>query len=262
MSFPNFSFEKKLWKKYKYVAGVDEVGRGCFAGPVVAGCVIFDKLASKGEALQNSGVVINDSKKLRPRQRERGAKWIKKNALSWGIGESSTALINRIGMGLATKAAFRKAIAEVNRRLEDRSKKLDKEVRGWKKSNFPLQNLASSIKPLASKNRIDFLLIDAFYIPFVKGLPVGRKKPALPAGRQKPIIKGDEKSYSIAAASIIAKVYRDKLMQKIARRHKVYGWGRNKGYGTREHQRAIKKYGLTRYHRKAFVRNYVSSQAR
>lgn len=95
----------------------------------------------------------------------------------------------------------------------------------------------------------DFLLIDAFYIPYVKSL---RRK------NQKAIIHGDQKVFSIAAASIIAKVYRDKLMRKLAGRYKVYGWDRNKGYGTCEHREAIKKYGLTRFHRKVFCKGCIN----
>jgi len=216
---PHFLFEKKLCKKgYKLVAGVDEVGRGCFAGPVVAGCVVF---ASYLETPK--GVKIDDSKKLTPKRREVAEKWIKKNALAWGIGQAPAGLINKIGMGKATKVAFRRAIARVQK-----------------------------------KTQIEFLLIDAFYIPWVRGL---RRK------NQKAIIDGDEKSISIAAASIVAKVYRDKLMRAISRnpRYKKYGWETNKGYGTKAHQAAILKLGLTRYHRRAFVEtflnNFASSQA-
>lgn len=222
MNHCDFSYEKKFWKQgYKIVAGVDEVGRGCFAGPVVAGCVVFtpDTRYKIPDTIR-----IDDSKKLRPRQREKGAKWIKENALTWGIGEASSTLINRIGMGLATKVAFRKAIAKANLRLK-----------------------AKSFKHSA----ISFLLIDAFYIPYVKGL---RRK------NQKAIINGDEKSISIAAASIIAKVYRDKLMRRLSKqsKYKGYGWERNKGYGTREHQNAIVKYGVTRLHRKQFISRLIT----
>lgn len=210
-----FKFEKRLWKKYKFVAGADEVGRGCFAGAVVAGCVIFQEGISIPE-----DIIINDSKKLRPRQREKSSVWIKKNALSWGIGEAPASLINRIGMSKATKIAFRRAIADARK----------------KRSMV-----------------IDFLIIDAFFVPYVSGLPTSR--------RQLAIIDGDEKSYSVSAASIIAKVHRDKIMTSLAKqsRFKKYGWGRNKGYGTREHQGAIKKYGLTRYHRKVFVQTFLNS---
>ncbi|MFZ5932628.1 MAG: ribonuclease HII [Patescibacteria group bacterium] len=216
MKLPDFRYEKGIWKKgYRIVAGVDEVGRGCFAGPVVAGCVVFPKNIQIPPR-----VSINDSKKLTPRQREKSGVWIKENSLAWGIGESPASLINRVGMAKATKRAFRKAITGTRRRLGQ---------------------------------PIDYLLADAFFVPFVPGLPAKRK------GRQKAIIDGDEKSLTIAAASIIAKVYRDKIMLSLSRqsKYKSYGWGRNKGYGTKEHQRAIKKYGITRYHRKVFVKNLL-----
>jgi len=212
---PNFSFEKALWKKgYKFIAGVDEVGRGCFAGPVVAGCVVF-----KHHFRIMGKIRIDDSKKLTPRQRVKTNLWLKENVLAWGIGEASVSLINRIGMGKATKVAFRRAIKGVNKKL-------------------------------------DFLLIDAFYIPYVRGLK--RKN-------QRAIVDGDEKSLTIAAASIIAKVYRDSLMKKLSIKHPKYGWEKNKGYGTKEHLGALRKYGLTRHHRKQFVATYFkkisSSQA-
>ena len=231
---PNFKEEKKLWKRgYKFVAGVDEVGRGCFAGPVVAGCVIFSA-TFKGTTLQGVKIKIDDSKKLTPRQRERADKWIKENALSWGVGEISTSVINRLGMAKATKMTFRKAVSDARKRLQ---------------------------------NRIDFLLVDAFFIPYIPGLPTRRKKDKkgrwrkVARGRQLAIVDGDQKSLSIAAASIIAKVYRDKLMLKLSKKPKFkkYGWGRNKGYGTKEHQNTILKFGITRYHRKQFVETFLSS---
>jgi len=219
MVLPNFRFERKLWRKhYKFVAGVDEVGRGCFAGPVVAGCVVF--LPQAGAP----GVRIDDSKKLGPKQREIAEKWIKENALSWGIGEVGAGKINKYGMAKAAKMAFRNAISGARHKLG---------------------------RP------IDFLLADAFFIPYVPGLPARRKK------RQLAIVNGDEKSISIAAASIMAKVYREKLMLKLSKKPKYrkYGWGRNKGYGTCKHQAAIKKYGLTRQHRKVFVETWINNSS-
>lgn len=206
MNFPSFLYEKKLWKKdFKNVAGVDEVGRGSFAGPVVAGVVSFPKDIEK---IDLKGVVINDSKKLTPKQREKAEVWIKENALFWAVGKASVNQINRLGIVKATQIAFRKAI---------------------------------------SKNRTDFLLIDAFYIPYVKGL---RRK------NQLAIVKGDTESMSIAAASIIAKVYRDKLMTDLAKqaKYKKYKWDQNKGYGTLDHRSAIRKYGATVLHRKDFIK--------
>jgi len=232
MTTPSFRYEKKLWKRYKFVAGVDEVGRGSFAGPVVAGCVVFPK-----QIKIPRDVSVNDSKKVSPRKRLIASVWIKENSLAWGIGESSASLINRIGMAKATKRAFRKAISEARKRLG---------------------------KP------IDYLLIDALFIPYVSELPARRRKDTRgrfrknPKGRQMAIVDGDEKSLTIAAASIIAKVYRDRLMASLSKKPnlKKYGWGTNKGYGTKQHQRALKKYGLTRYHRKEFVNSFFSSPSR
>ena len=227
MKLPNFRFEKKLWKKFKFVAGVDEVGRGSFAGPVVAGSVVFSQ-----KTKVPSEIRIDDSKRLSLKKREVSNLWIKENTLSWGIGEVPVSVINRLGMAKATKMAFRKAISQARRKLG---------------------------------KGIDYLLVDAFFIPYVRELPIRRRKDKKgrflrnPKGRQKAIIKGDQKSLSIAGASIIAKVYRDRLMLRLSKNPKFrkYGWGRNKGYGTVEHQLAIKKYGPTRYHRKSFVRKFV-----
>ncbi len=192
------------------MAGVDEVGRGSFAGPVVAGCVVFERKTEIPD-----GIKINDSKKLRPLERKKASRWIKENALTWGIGEAPVSVINRLGMAKATKMAFRRAIDDANKRLG---------------------------------KRIDFLLIDAFFIPYVRGL---RRE------NQQAIVNGDEKSFSIAAASIVAKVERDKEMLRFSRKYPRYGWGRNKGYGTKQHQEALKKYGTTRYHRKVFVSRFI-----
>lgn len=239
MTLPDFSFEKNVSKKgYRFIAGVDEVGRGSFAGPVVAAAVAFtagfvnggvlplgspraippaNKLGAPSlgpPASRHPSVVINDSKKLTPKQRELASFWIKKKALCYGIGWASVTQINKLGIKKASEIAFRSAIKNCNR-------------------------------------RIDYLLIDAFYIPYIKGL---RRK------NQKPIIKGDTKSVSIAAASIIAKVYRDKLMWKLSMnpKYKKYGWSKNMGYGTLSHRKAIKKYGITRLHRNKFVETFLS----
>lgn len=214
----DFRFEKKLWKEgIKVVAGADEVGRGCFAGPVVAGCVVFPKLLASRYMLQ---VRVDDSKKLTAKEREKADKWIRENALACGIGESSVTLINRIGIGKATEIAFRKAVKNCQSKL---------------------------------KSKIEHLLIDAFFVPYTRG--VQRKN-------QLAIIKGDAKSLSIAAASIIAKVYRDKLMASLSKqsKYRIYGWEKNKGYGTKEHQEMIISYGATRYHREIFVKTWLKKR--
>ncbi len=233
------------------MAGVDEVGRGSFAGPVVTGCVVFglqgDTLqiehtidGLQGDTLQGDRKIrIDDSKKLSAKQRELADRWIRKNAVACGLGQASVSQINRLGIKKATEIAFRKAIVATNKNLEFRILNVGQK----QDSIFQIRN-----------SSIDYLLIDAFYIPYVVGL---RHK------NQEAIVKGDTKSISIAAASIIAKVYRDKLMTNLSNnsRYKKYKWHKNKGYGTKEHRDAIKRYGVTKLHRKQFVRNCVSSPA-
>ena len=102
---PDLRFEKMFWKKgLKCIAGVDEVGRGCFAGPVVSASVVFPSNLTMKQ-FNNETIKINDSKKLTKLQREKAEKWIKKNAISWGIGEVTAKTINRIGMAKATQMA-------------------------------------------------------------------------------------------------------------------------------------------------------------
>lgn len=186
-------FETKLWQKgFSLVCGIDEVGRGSFAGPVVVGAVIFkDSKIPEG---------INDSKLLKPLIREKLSEEIKKISY-WAISEISVRFINKLGIAKATQMAFRKVV--------------------------------KILSP-------DYILIDAFYIKHLN-----RKK-------QKAIVKGDQKCASIAAASIIAKVYRDKLMKKLSKKYPKYGFAKHKGYGTKRHQEAIKKHGLCKIHRKSF----------
>ena len=197
MITPTLQFEKEFWNSgYTHVCGLDEVGRGSFAGPVVVGAVIFPQDIVLPEG-------IADSKLLKPRQREKLAERIKEQARAWSVAETSVTAINKVGIGKATQMAFRKAIK------------------------------------LFSKSP-DFILIDAFYVSHLN-----RK-------RQKPVKDGDKICASISAASIIAKVYRDKLMKKLHRKYPEYGFAKHKGYGTKRHQEAIKKFGLTRIHRKSF----------
>lgn len=197
MVTPTLNIEKKLWNAgYTQVCGIDEVGRGSFAGPVVVGAVIFPKDFQIIDGLA-------DSKLLSVRQRESLAKDIKSQALGWAVSEIGVAAINKKGIGKATQMAFRKAI--------------------------------KLLSPPA-----DFCLIDAFYIKHLN-----RK-------RQKAVKDGDKICASISASSIIAKVYRDKLMKNLAKKYPQYGFGKHKGYGTKLHQEAIKKYGLSRIHRTSF----------
>lgn len=198
------------------VIGVDEVGRGAFAGPVVAAAASL-KLPKKLKLLTSiSCLGIDDSKKLSPLKREKLVKEIKKY-FYWGIGEGSVVEINRLGIVKATEKAMRRAVKQL---LYLKKLKLLK----------------------------TFVLVDAFYVKYIPG--VGLKN-------QKAIIHGDQKSISIAAASILAKVYRDILMQKLALRYGKYHWEKNKGYGTKEHREVIRRYGATKLHRRKFVESWL-----
>lgn len=214
-SQPTLEEEQKLWGQgHHLVIGVDEVGRGALAGPVVAAACAFTKRVLD-DSLEKIG--INDSKQIKPQRRKKLALLIKEKAKEYAVSSVNVATINKVGIAKATAIAMRQAIQK---------------VRGGRRC---------------------FVLVDAFYIRHLRG--VGKKK-------QKGIVDGDQKSISIAAASILAKVHRDSFMQKLAKKYPHYGWGRNKGYGTREHQEAIRRYGITRHHRKAFVQTTLNLKER
>ena len=197
MKLPTFEYENNLWNKgLQHIAGVDEVGRGCFAGPVVAAAVILPQNFKATDK-------IDDCKRLSAKLREQLSNIILSHALSFSIAEVSVKVINEIGIGKAAQIAFAKA------------------VRGL------------SLAP-------QHILIDAFQIADID------------ANKQTPIIHGDQISISIAAASIIAKVYRDEVMRKLHGQYKSYDFFTNKGYGTKKHQEAIRKFGLCDLHRTSF----------
>jgi len=199
---PDLNFEKVLWSKnYNNIAGIDEVGRGSWAGPLVVGAVILPK-----NFVVPSGFA--DSKHVRSLARKKFAQYIYKHAKTWSIAEIPVSVINRLGIGKATHIGFRKAVRMLS-------------------------------------PRPDFLLVDAFYIK-----QLNRKN-------QKAIIHGDEKSASIAAASIIAKVYRDNLMKKLGKIYPLYCFAKHKGYGTTIHQNAIKQYGFSKIHRRSFNLSFL-----
>lgn len=192
------TFEEE-YKDYPYICGIDEVGRGPLAGPVVAGAVILPK--------DDMILYLNDSKKLSEKKREMLYDEIMNRAVATGIGMASPARIDEINILQATYEAMRMAI----------------------------DNL---------KVRPDILLNDAVTIPQVDILQV-------------PIIKGDAKSISIAAASIIAKVTRDRLMVEYDKVLPGYDFESNKGYGTKAHIAGLKELGPTPIHRRSFIHNYV-----
>lgn len=217
-SKPSFDEEKKLWDKgYKYIVGLDEVGRGSFAGPVVVGavafeCNVFSSLDQNGKDLFNQ---INDSKLLTSGKREQLAPFIKKCSMYFVIKQSSVPVINKYGVGKATEMAFGKALFKLQKKLKFDNK----------------------------KNEKIFALVDGFHIRSMKGIKLKY---------QKAIVRGDQKSISIAAASIIAKVYRDNLMVALHAKFPHYNFFKNKGYGTKKHREAINKYGLCGTHRRSF----------
>lgn len=224
---PSFIEEKTLWNNaVTHVIGIDEVGRGAFAGPVVAAGVIFDpkhlkyfenKTHKHFSFLQK----INDSKKLTPKVREQLSEKIKKHCSYYAISRVEVSVINKIGIGKATTVAMRKVVSSVLHKVSS--------IKSEKNRDMPDTN--------------SFVLVDGFRIKHVRH--VGLKK-------QKAIVKGDQKCISIAAASIIAKVYRDNLMRQLAQKYPQYGFAAHKGYGTKQHQKAIFTYGLSRIHRKSF----------
>lgn len=195
--FATLDLEKSLWiNGFELVCGLDEVGRGCFAGPVVVGAVVFPANVDLPKG-------IADSKMLTAKQRQALVSQIKQTALYWSIAEIGVALINKMGIGKATQTGFRKALKLLPQDPE-------------------------------------FVLIDAFFIKHLN------------SSKQKAVKNGDTLSASIAAASIIAKVYRDELMTKLSPKYPEFGFAKNKGYGTLEHRQAIAKFGLCDLHRKSF----------
>jgi ribonuclease HII len=180
---------------FKYIAGVDEVGRGCLAGAVVAAAVILDLSKPLPAGL-------DDSKKLSEKKRRQIEAEIRETALAFSIAQIEAEEIDRINILQATKKAMRIAV--------------------------------ENLQPKA-----DFLLIDAIQL---KEIP-------LP---QKAIIKGDATSASIAAASIIAKTYRDNLMRELDKIYPAYGFAKHVGYGTKAHFEALKIHGACPLHRKSF----------
>jgi ribonuclease HII len=191
-----FNHEQRLWKRgIKRVTGVDEVGRGAWAGPVVAAAVVFPRFFKPPFKLY-------DSKLLLPSEREEISKKIRKVA-SVGVGVVDVGVIDKIGVGRASQKAFRRA----------------------------LMSLSSPC---------DYYLIDAFYIRYWS------------KENQLPIKKGDKFCASIAAASIVAKVYRDNLMRVLAKNYPQYRFHTHKGYGTPFHQQAIRQHKLSALHRTSF----------
>lgn len=190
---------EESYPQYEYICGIDEVGRGPLAGPVVAAAVILPKDCEI--------LYLNDSKKLSAKRREELYGEIQSKAIAIGIGMAGPGRIDEINILQATYEAMRQAVGEL------------------------------AVQP-------QILLNDAVTIPGI----------SIP---QVPIIKGDAKSVSIAAASVIAKVTRDRLMEEYERVFPGYGFADNKGYGSAAHIAALKELGPTLIHRRSFIKNFV-----
>lgn len=216
-NLPHLQHEKRLWKKNYLVIGVDEVGRGAFAGPLVLGGVIFKPTASRKIIHKLLSIGINDSKKLTSEKREGLSKIIKKTAFSCSFATLSVDVINKHGISKTTSMGVRKVV---------------KSLLNKKHTKYHIPNTRY------------YLLMDAFYIKYIKGVGLAN---------QKAIVHGDEISLSIAAASIIAKVKRDHMMIKLSAKHPAYKWEKNKGYGTLNHRKTLSKLGKTDLHRITFI---------
>jgi ribonuclease HII len=191
----SWKFERTLWAQgFTLVAGTDEVGMGCLAGPVVAAAVILPKEVRID--------LIRDSKTLSAIQRERLATLIRKRAVAWAVGEASPAEIATLNLHWAAVEAMQRALAQ--------------------------------LQPAP-----DAVLSDAYRIPNLTCY-------------HEAIIKGDQKVRSVAAASIVAKVYRDALMIELDRQYPGYGLAIHKGYGTAQHQHALQELGPSPIHRLSF----------
>ena len=189
---------------YQYIAGVDEVGRGPLAGPVVTAAVVLP------EDFDVPG--IDDSKKLSEKRREELYDVILERALAVGIGQADHDVIDEINILQATKRAMGQAIGEADRVLR-------REHDG----------------------SIDFVLLDAVQLPDL-------------TTPQQSIIKGDAKVLAIAAASIVAKVTRDRMMVEYAKDYPWYAFEKNKGYGTKDHYAGIREHGICPIHRRSFLK--------
>lgn len=197
---PDLRFESELWKAgCTRVAGLDEAGRGAWAGPVSAGAVILPADPEIAARLNK----VRDSKQMTPAERAFWVVEIKANAAAWGVGFASHQEIDQLGIVPATRLAMIRALENLGA--------------------FP-----------------DHLLIDALHLPQIN-LP------------QTSLIKGDARSLSIAAASILAKTARDGLMCQLDEQYPEYGFARHKGYGTAIHQAALQRIGPCAVHRFSFA---------
>ena len=200
-SLPDFRFERKYWVQQRLVAGVDEAGRGCVAGPIVAAAVVAAPDSRRAGFWQQ----VNDSKQIGPRRRQELVAAITEGVLGYAVSWVSASAVDELGIDRANQWVMEKAILDL---------------------------------PV----RVDRILAD-----WIAAWPL-----RLPDFGQERVVKGDGKSLSIAAASILAKVHRDAYMVTAADRFPQYGFGQHKGYLTRYHAQALSELGPCPEHRRSF----------
>lgn len=211
-SKPHLKFEIDLWEKNILACGMDEVGRGAFAGPLVVCAVVLKPDAALKDLKWLLSFGVNDSKLVNPRRRKLIKELLQEYILMSTIQYISCNIINDLGVGKANKLAF--------------------------------SNAAQAILEEVKERRI-FFLTDAYAIPDIH------------ADLQKNIIRGDSSVFSIAAASILAKLHRDSYMEGLGIEYPAYDFAKNKGYGTKLHRAAIKKHGSCPQHRVNFIEKWV-----
>jgi ribonuclease HII len=201
---PHTNFEKDVWDNGGLAAGIDEVGKGCIAGPVVAAAVVMPRDCE-------IHIKIRDSKTMTPKSRAEMFEYILDNCSDLGVGLVSAEEIDLGGINPATKKAMRLALSQLN-------------------------------------NQPEMVLVDAVEIDEIEIL-------------QKAVIKGDAHIYSVAAASIVAKVFRDSIVSGLDNVYPEYGFSSHKGYGVKKHIDAISCYGMTPEHRKTFCTRIISTDS-
>lgn len=210
MWLPDFTFENRLWGKGYSVIGIDEVGRGAFAGPVGIGGVRFPSDMTIQDKKKILELKINDSKKLTEKRRQYLDNLIRDLAEAYCVVFIEAQVVNQVGVGKATE-----------------------------------MGMLEVAKSLSNDCSQPFLLVDAFKLPINV--------------EQKNIIHGDCLSISIAAASIIAKVARDKIMSELSEKYPLYGFDKNKGYGTALHRENLEIFGPSDQHRLDFCRKTLNA---
>lgn len=228
MRLPHKTLERKLFNSgYRYIIGIDEVGVGPLAGPVVVCAVLFTKkfFQKKHKHL----TWLRDSKLLLPHQREKFAEeLLKTKSIRFKLSYCFPKTIDRINIYQAARLAMRRAVKKVlSMKYKVSSIKKNSKIPNTK---YFIQNTQKIIALVDGKNRINKLNLD-----------------------QMPIVKGDRKIFSIACASILAKVFRDRTMKRYAKKFPRYGFEKHKGYGTKQHRVRLVSLGPCEIHRKSFA---------